>query len=364
MQKSSVSLAIKVSLFAKLSDLAVAMAINTIEPGYALFVVQALGELKLTDHALFADTQLNRNILSRGLPIAMDDFIQLLVNARQSPLGEQLGLLIGRRTNILVLGAVGNAAAAAPTLREGLQALESFTRLHVSYIRIAVKSHLNGITIGIKFLQPLRDTERFHLESALCLLQHYVEMLTGTDLTEARYYVPYAKPDYVAQYHQYLHSPLVYEAPATTIELPRAMLDQPSAFHNHDIWQQSQYQLSQSLNALSAQAESPYTQHLLALLNTQEPPLPKLSDIAKQMHVSERTLNRRLLAENTSFRQLKSDVTHQWARQYLSDSNLSVEAIASLLGYQDTANFRRAFRKQQLCTPQMFRDEHLARNTP
>lgn len=346
------------SLFAKVIILANNVTINTIGPSYALFVLQALDKLKLTDSVLFAHTQLSRNTLSRGLPIGMDDFIQLLVNARQSPLGEQLGLVIGRRTNILVLGAVGNAAAAAPTLRAGLQTLESFTRLHVSYIRIEVKSHINGITIGIKFLQSLRDTERFHLESALFLLQHYVEMLTGTVLTGARYYVPYAKPDCAAQYDQYLHSPLVYESASATIELPRGLLDQPSAFHNHDIWQQSQYQLSQSLNALSAQAQSPYTQHLLALLNTQEPPLPNLSDIANQMHVSERTLNRRLQAENTSFRQLKSEVTHQWARNYLSDSNLSVEAIASLLGYQDTANFRRAFRKQQRCTPQMFRDKH------
>lgn len=335
------------------------MTVNSIGPSYALFVLQALDELKLTDDEFFYQSQLDRKTLSRGLPISMDDFVQLLLNARQAQQGEQLGLLIGLRSNILVLGAVGNALAAAPTLRDGLQALDSFTRLHVTYIRIEVKSHYQGVTITIRFLQSLRDTERFHVESALLMLQSYVEMLTGVALTQARYCVPFAKPEYARRYDDCFHSPLKYNAATATIELPRVLLDQPSPFHNHDIWQQSQHQLSQSISAMGGHTTTPYTQHLRALLNTREPPLPRLSDIAQQMHLSERTLNRRLQAENTTFRQLKSDVTHHWAMDYLRNTDLSVEAIASLLGYQDTANFRRAFGKQQQCSPQVFRSNSL-----
>jgi AraC-like DNA-binding protein len=44
-----------------------------------------------------------------------------------------------------------------------------------------------------------------------------------------------------------------------------------------------------------------------------------------------------------------------WARRHLRETGQSVEAIAAALGYQDTANFRRAFRKAQGCTPSEFR---------
>lgn len=337
---------------------------NSIGPSYALFVLQALDQLGLSDDQYFANTQLTRKLLCLGQDIDMNDFVQLLLNARQSPNGEQLGLLIGQRANILVLGEVGNSAAAAPTLREGFQALESFTRLHATYIRIEVNSNLTGITIGIKFLNSLRDTERFHLESAILLFQQYVEMLTGTPLTNATYRVPYAQPDYAQQYTHLFHSPMHYNSAQMTIELPRETLDQPSPFYNQYLWTQSQFKLTQSIEALRSKDQAPYTQHLLALLNTREPPLPTLTQIADQLYVSERTLNRRLMNEGTSYRQLKSEITHQWAMSYLEHSNLSVEVIAARLNYQDSANFRRAFRKQQGCSPQSFRASKLTKESP
>ena len=71
--------------------------------------------------------------------------------------------------------------------------------------------------------------------------------------------------------------------------------------------------------------------------------------------MSQRTLNRRLQSENTSFRQLKSQALARWAKQYLRETDRSVEAIAEELGYTDAANFRRAFRKAEGCSPIEYR---------
>jgi AraC-like DNA-binding protein len=61
--------------------------------------------------------------------------------------------------------------------------------------------------------------------------------------------------------------------------------------------------------------------------------------------------------EGTSFRELRGKAIDRWARQYLQQTDLSVEAIAATLGYQDTANFRRAFRKRTGMTPGQFRSQ-------
>ena len=71
--------------------------------------------------------------------------------------------------------------------------------------------------------------------------------------------------------------------------------------------------------------------------------------------ISERTLNRRLQAEGSSYRDLKSDALANWAQLYLDQTDKSVESIAATLGYQDTANFRRAFRKRTGCSPSEYR---------
>ena len=113
--------------------------------------------------------------------------------------------------------------------------------------------------------------------------------------------------------------------------------------------------LSQALKDQVKTEDAPFKQHIAGLLRTSEPPLPNLEDVAFDLNVSQRTLNRRLKSEDTSFRQLKSQALARWARQYLCETEHSVEAIAQELGYKDTANFRRAFRKSEGCSPIEYR---------
>ena len=113
--------------------------------------------------------------------------------------------------------------------------------------------------------------------------------------------------------------------------------------------------LAQGLKELSVQEGTPYTQHILSLLQSSEPPLPELGDVAFALHISERTLNRRLQAESTSYRQLKSRAMADRAKLCLLQTNHSVQAVAEELGYRDVANFRRAFRKTEGCSPNEYR---------
>jgi AraC-like DNA-binding protein len=78
--------------------------------------------------------------------------------------------------------------------------------------------------------------------------------------------------------------------------------------------------------------------------------------LARRLNMTERSLRRRLRAEGTSFRQLHEELQMQAAIGYLRDTAITVEAIAENLGYSDTANFRRAFRRWTGQTPQACRD--------
>ena len=53
----------------------------------------------------------------------------------------------------MALGQIGAAAAVAPTVREGLQVLENYTRLHISYIRLELFSDLRGLSVRFRYLQ-------------------------------------------------------------------------------------------------------------------------------------------------------------------------------------------------------------------
>ncbi|MFD1437403.1 helix-turn-helix transcriptional regulator [Acinetobacter sp. ANC 4282] len=76
-------------------------------------------------------------------------------------------------------------------------------------------------------------------------------------------------------------------------------------------------------------------------------PLSELSEenVAAALFMSKRTLARRLALDGTSFRKIRDSILSKQASNYLLDSELSVDAIATLLNYHDSANFRRAFKR-------------------
>ena len=252
--------------------------------------------------------------------------------------------------------------AVAPSLRQGLQLLESFTRLHATYVDVNARSTLRGLTVSILYGQETGQAERLHTEAAMMLLQQYVETLAGDTVKDVVYRFAMRKPGNVRVYEDALHGPLVFEAAADEVDIPQHWLDMPSPYHHAGLWQQAQISLAQNLNAQRNRRKTPYTQHVATLLDTSEPPLPGLSEVAFGLHVSVRTLNRHLKAENTTYRQLKSQALANRAKLYLRESRLSVEAIAETLGYQDAANFRRAFRKSEGCSPIEYRTTVAAGN--
>lgn len=327
----------------------------TASPVHACFVLRDCLQRGLAPEPLFAGTQLTRAKLESGNAIIVGDFLRLLENARQYTGDETLGLMIGRHTNTAALGPVGAAAATAPTVRDGLQVMESFARLHVTYVRIALVSSLHCLSVRFRYLLPLGETERFHCETAVLFIQNYVEMLTGLTLDNAQYCFSFANPGYPQAYQRCMHSALSFDQEHTAVDIPHQWLDLRSPYFDAETWNQAQFHLAQRIKEQSAQTDNTFTQHITALLHSFEPPLPALRTILDRLHLSERTLNRRLQLEGASFRDIKAGVLQYWARLYLAETDLTVEAIGAALGYQDAANFRRAFRKREGCSPGEFR---------
>jgi len=82
---------------------------------------------------------------------------------------------------------------------------------------------------------------------------------------------------------------------------------------------------------------------------------PEIHDVAKELGMSCRTLQRRITAERTTFRRLISDARRELARSYLLQPALGLPEVACLLGYEDPNSFFRAFREWKGTTPSEWR---------
>ena len=72
---------------------------------------------------------------------------------------------------------------------------------------------------------------------------------------------------------------------------------------------------------------------------------PSLEQIAPRLHMSPRTLHRRLEEEGTSFRQVLAEVRRELAARHLSERRLAIGEIAFLLGFSEPSAFHRAFKR-------------------
>lgn len=92
-------------------------------------------------------------------------------------------------------------------------------------------------------------------------------------------------------------------------------------------------------------------------LIAQAPSLNRLraADVASALACSEATLRRRLSAEETSFQTLKDQYRQSAALRNLSTSRMPLKEVASLCGFDNTAEFNRAFRRWTGDTPGNYR---------
>jgi AraC-like DNA-binding protein len=67
--------------------------------------------------------------------------------------------------------------------------------------------------------------------------------------------------------------------------------------------------------------------------------------VAREMHASPRTVQRRLADAGTTHTRLVDEVRRELAMRYIESPRLSITEIAFLLGYEDEGSFRRTFRK-------------------
>ena len=89
----------------------------------------------------------------------------------------------------------------------------------------------------------------------------------------------------------------------------------------------------------------PFSQQVSLVLLDCQGEFPSLEIMAEKFAMSPRTLIRKLKAEDTRYQQLLDDVRSELAAWWLTETQLPIERIAEKLGYQDTSNFSRTFRR-------------------
>src|SRR5205823_10929739 len=82
---------------------------------------------------------------------------------------------------------------------------------------------------------------------------------------------------------------------------------------------------------------------------------PAIQDLARELHLSTRTLQRRLTEQGISFQRVLDEARRELAHHYLLHSSRELNETAYLLGYEDANSFFRAFRQWEGTSPGQWR---------
>ncbi|MET0283142.1 MAG: AraC family transcriptional regulator ligand-binding domain-containing protein [Polyangiales bacterium] len=165
---------------------------------------------------------------------------------------------------------------------------------------------------------------------------------TGAFFTITRIELPYARSHGEPPLHRLVECPVTYDAPVLAVEFPSAGLALPLARHDpsmQDAWRTI-------ADGLAKGARSELEQRLREALESKLPSGDlSTATLARQLHVSERTLRRKLEAEGLNLRGLLDEVRRERALALLRDERASTDEVAAQLGYTTPQAFHRAFRR-------------------
>jgi AraC-like DNA-binding protein len=158
-------------------------------------------------------------------------------------------------------------------------------------------------------------------------------------------------------YEAHFGCPAKLDARQNTIVFARADLDRPFLTHNADLFAMVAPQLEAELaQALSSKVIGEQVKGILKPLLAGR--RPGIEDAARELHLSSRTLQRRLAEDGATFQQLVQEARRELARHYLQHSSLELNDTAYLLGYEDAHSFFRAFHDWEGSSPGEWRTRH------
>jgi AraC-like DNA-binding protein len=151
-------------------------------------------------------------------------------------------------------------------------------------------------------------------------------------------------------YEDHFECPVKFEARHNMLLFRSEDLAQPFLTHNPDLLEMVAPQLDAELmQQLAHKSLKEQVKGILKKFLAGQ--RPRLEDVAVELRVSTRTLQRRLLAERMTFQNLVEEARPELAQHYLLQSSLELTETAYLLGYEDPNSFFRAFHRWEGTSP-------------
>ncbi|MGQ0622457.1 MAG: AraC family transcriptional regulator ligand-binding domain-containing protein [Panacagrimonas sp.] len=268
---------------------------------------------------------------------------QIVLNALRLSGCRALGYEYGLRMQLSVHGFLGFATMTSLSGEEALKVLQRYFQSRQRNMQVSWGVEGESCVIGLRELHPLGPVRGFMIEALLLGIMRGVSAsVSSHDTTDFELGFDWAEPSYHAAYRERLPRTR-FGQPGNIVRFPARLLRVRPLLADALASQQAIERCEHELS-LAGGADADLAARVRGALTGAAVPYPSQQDMATRLHLSGRSLARKLSAEGTSFTQLLDEARRRDALVLLEHSALKLEQIATRLGYLNPANFTRAFR--------------------
>ncbi len=202
-----------------------------------------------------------------------------------------------------------------------------------------------------------RPVPRQRVEYILISVVSYCRWISGREVCPTAVEFPYPSPADPAPYQDAFGCKVLFGAPSSCLLFSLTDLTVPLPTSNRVLAELHERFAGEYLSRFDhSQMSRRVREAIVRLLPDGE---PRRDQVANELCMSERTLQRRLEAEATSFVDLLDNTRRELAEQYLGRLNLSFAQAAFLLGFADQSSFFRACKRWFELSPGEYRSQLL-----
>ncbi len=240
------------------------------------------------------------------------------------------------------------------------QALELIAKYRVKSFDVIVQDVRKSDTVMTGILQSrnypflrLPRMSEFFIGSVSSMLRY----LTNKDVSLKSATFIHLRRPFAPELQKRLACEVTFDHPEFTYSVSNEVADTPTVS-----W--DRYLLDLLIKLAELQAEeaqhNPDTiiyQTEMAIVRLYDGAIPNANAVARHLHLSERTLSRRLREENSTYSQVVLKARIDFAKRALRDTDLPVSVISSKVGYSEPSAFTNAFKKATGASPKQYREK-------
>jgi len=238
-------------------------------------------------------------------------------------------------------GALGYAWHASLTLRKAFLRLERFVRVVNDKATVVVEDRDGCMVVTLGVGAPT-ESGFARDDGALAMITKMCRLVSGDHFRLQAVNFVHAEPGDIKPYFEYFACTLNFEQAGNQLLIPLSIADETLAGANPELALLNDQVVVRRLANIDRGDVIARVQAVLM----EQLPIGNISDdsVADALHMSVRTMHRKLTEVDSNFRTLLVEMRRDLAEQYILDNSLTLTEISLLLGFSEPSSFSRAFK--------------------